>query len=75
MNTPQELSEKKNGRKRLSKATTGDIILSVLLPGWGVLIGLIALCKGEKKRAVTMIAIGACVLALIISTESRVGGG
>jgi len=69
MNTPQELAEQKDGRKRLPKATTGDIILSVLLPGWGVLIGLIALCKGEKKRAVTMIAIGVCILALIISTR------
>lgn len=68
MNMPQELAEKKDGRKRLSKATRGDIILSVLLPGWGVLIGLIALCKGEKKRAVTMIAIGVCVLAVIIAS-------
>jgi len=66
MNTPEEHAGKMDGRKRFPKATTGDIILSVLLPGWGVLIGLIALCKGEKKRAVTMIAIGACILALII---------
>ena len=66
MNMPENSLKSGDDRKRLSKATTGDIILSVLLPGWGVLIGLIALCKGEKKRAVTMIAIGVCVLALVI---------
>lgn len=53
-------------RKRLQKATTGDIILSVILPGWGILIGLMALCVGEKQRARTMMGIGACILVLDI---------
>lgn len=50
--------------ERYEKATIGDIILSVILPFWGVSIGLIALCKGEKKRAFTMIGIGAVNLGL-----------
>ena len=52
--------------KRFEKATTGDIILSVILPGWGILIGLMALCKGEKQRAKTMMGIGACLLVALI---------
>src|SRR5579862_4806553 len=55
-----------DGRKHFLKATTGDIILSIILPGWGVLIGLGALFRGEKKRAVTMVAIGACILFLVV---------
>jgi hypothetical protein len=50
---------------KYEKATTGDIILSITLPGWGVLIGLIALLKGEFKRAWTMIGIGIALLAII----------
>ena len=50
---------------KLEKATTGDIILSVIIPGWGVLIGLIALIKQELKRGFTMIGISALMIIVI----------
>jgi hypothetical protein len=37
---------------KLEKATTSDIILSVIIPGWGFMIGLIALIKAEPKRGI-----------------------
>lgn len=55
--------------QRLEKATIGDVILSLVLPGWGVLVGLMALCKGEKRRAAAMIAIGTCVILALILTR------
>ncbi len=42
----------------------GDIILSVILPGFGVLIGIIALIKGEGTRGGKMIGLG--VLSIIV---------
>jgi hypothetical protein len=54
--------------RQFEKATTGDIILSVILPGFGVLIGLMALCRGERKRATTMISVGACIILLLVLT-------
>jgi len=56
---------KRPRRQRFERATAGDVVLSVVLPGWGILVGLTALCKGERKRAVTIIVIGACVLAVV----------
>ena len=53
-------------REKLEKATTGDIILSVLIPFWGFIIGLMALVKGEGKRGATMIGIGIGVFAVWI---------
>lgn len=53
-------------KSKLEKATTGDLVLSVLLPGWGVLVGLIALVKGEGKRAATMIGIGGAELVILL---------
>lgn len=32
------------------KITNGNIALPLLLPGWGIIIGVIALIKGETKR-------------------------
>lgn len=55
-----------DGKKRYLKATVGDIILSVILPFYGLAIGLIALCKGEKARAFTMLTIGVGVLGLLV---------
>ena len=56
-----------NGRKRYLKATGGDIIISSIAPGWGLIIGALAfLIKGEKKRGTTMMIIGAIVLLLLI---------
>jgi hypothetical protein len=57
--------KKRPRRQRFEKATLGDVVLSVVLPGWGILVGLTVLCKGERKRAATMIVIGACVLAVV----------
>jgi rRNA maturation endonuclease Nob1 len=52
--------------KKLEKATTGDIILSIIIPGWGFLIGLIALIKTEFKRGFTMIGIASLVIAILV---------
>ena len=70
---PQEVANKDyeilpNGRKRLLRATFLDIIISIILPGWGFIIGAFALLiKREKKRGATMMAIGVGVLVLIIA--------
>ncbi len=48
------------------KATTGDIILSLIIPGWGFLIGIIALIKREFKRGFTMILLSGFMIAVII---------
>jgi hypothetical protein len=53
-------------REKLVKATIGDIILSVIIPFWGLLIGLIALIKGEGKRGGTMMAISVGIMILLI---------
>ena len=58
-------SEQRGNLVKLEKATTGDIILSVIIPGWGVLIGLIALIKKELKRGFTMIGISALMIIVI----------
>ncbi len=55
-----------NGQKRFLKATTFDILISIILPGWGIIVGLIAFFKGEKKRASTMIDVGICIILLSI---------
>jgi hypothetical protein len=61
-----------SGRSRYARATGIDIIISMVLPGWGVLVGLIALAKGEKRRAMTMITIGLIVFA-ILAVSSQLG--
>lgn len=48
---------------KLEKATWVDIALSLILPFWGLVVGCIALFKGENKRGVTMIAISGVLLA------------
>jgi hypothetical protein len=48
------------------RATAIDIIISIIFPLGGIVVGLIALCKGEKKRAITMFAIGICITILQI---------
>ena len=59
-----------SGRKRFLKATTTDIVISLILPGWGVIVGFIALLKGESRRAATMIAIGICVFVAIAALKN-----
>ena len=58
-----------NGKKRYLKATTGDIVLSVLLPFWGLVIGGVATAKGEHRRGRTMMLIG--VAGLIVAIVLR----
>jgi hypothetical protein len=50
---------------KLEKATTSDIILSIIIPGWGLLIGIIALIKKENQRSLTMLGISALMIFLI----------
>ena len=65
MNQPEAVTERAElAKSRLEKATIGDIALSVIIPGWGVLIGLIALVKREFKRGLTMIVLGAVMIAI-----------
>ena len=46
-----------NGKKVLKNATPIDIILSVIVPVFGLIIGIYALIKGEKKRGFTLLGI------------------
>ena len=55
-----------NGKKRYLKATVGDIAFCILLPFWGLLIGGIALARGEAKRGLTMMLLGVGLLIAII---------
>lgn len=50
---------------KLEKATTSDIALSLIIPGWGVLIGLIALIKQEFRRGLTMFGLSALTILVI----------
>lgn len=50
---------------KLEKATTGDIVLSAIVPGWGLLVGLIALIKKEVRRGLTMVGISALMILII----------
>ena len=53
-----------NGKKRYIRATVVDVIISLLFPFWGLLIGGIAAARGERKRGLTMMAIGGIVIAM-----------
>lgn len=44
-----------NGKKVLKNATPIDIILSVIVPIFGLIIGIYALIKGEKKERLYII--------------------
>ena len=56
-----------DGRKRFLKATGIDIVISIILPVWGLAVGGYAYFgKGETKRGATMMIIGAIVLVLCI---------
>lgn len=62
MSDPVNQSPKK--APKLTKATVADIVLCLIIPGWGILVGLIALAKREWKRAGTMILISVILLAV-----------
>ena len=55
---------------KLEKATAGDIVLSAIIPGWGFLVGLFALVKQEFKRGLTMLAISAAMIAMLVLLRS-----
>ena len=57
-----------DGTKKYIRATVGDVVMSVVLPLYGVLIGLIALAKGESRRAGTMMLLGA--VFIVVETAS-----
>ena len=50
---------------KLEKATKGDIILSLIIPSWGLLVGLIALIKRESRRGLTMISLSVLMIAVV----------
>ena len=58
-----------SGKKRYLKATVGDIIFSLLVPFWGVVIGCFALLRGEKKRGQTMMQIGIAWLTMYMAIK------
>lgn len=53
--------------KKLEEATKADIVLSIILPFWGLVIGLVAFLRGEKKRGQTMMGTGLAFLVLWIA--------
>jgi hypothetical protein len=55
-----------NGKKRYLRATVGDIAFCILLPFWGLLIGGIALARGEARRGLTMMLLGVGLLIVIL---------
>jgi|GEM_PF-5794196 PTS system, mannose/fructose/sorbose family, IID component len=57
-----------NGKKILKNASLIDIILSIIIPIFGLIIGIYALIKGEKKRGFTLLGIFAlcCVIQFIV---------
>lgn len=55
-----------NGKKRYLKATIGDIVLCLLLPFWGLLIGAVAFARGEYKRGQTMMLLGVVLLVVLV---------
>ena len=59
-----------SGKTKLEKATVGDIVLSLILPGWGILVGLIALAKSEFRRSTTMIGLSVAVIVVLVIWRS-----
>lgn len=55
---------------KLEKSTTGDIVLSLIIPGWGILIRLIALIKMEFQRGLTMFGLSVMVIAVIAALRT-----
>ena len=55
---------------QFEQATTGDILLSILLPGWGIALGLLALMKSEYNRAGQMIFTGVVGNTLMVIAGS-----
>ena len=62
-----------SGRKRYLKATTFDILISICIPGWGVLVGFMAFFKGEGRRAMTMIILGLIPISIGLYQRFHLG--
>lgn len=61
-------------RKPYVRASTGDWIFTVLVPGFGIILGLRALFRGEGKRGMTMIIVGVVTIALALLIRSAMDG-
>ncbi len=60
-----------SGRKRYLNVTAVDIIVSLLLPFWGIVIGFLAVIfKGEKKRGMIMMLIAYAVMFVVVFLSS-----
>jgi len=53
---PTKVAPAKKFQMPVRNATVYDILLSVLMPFWGIIVGMIAICKGETRRGLTMFA-------------------
>jgi hypothetical protein len=53
-------------REKLSNPTIVDILLSLFIPGWGFIVGIIALFKREWKRGMIMLLISIVVIWLLV---------
>lgn len=52
--------------KKSKPATTFDIVISCIFPFAGVVVGIVALFKGERRRAKTMLIISICLLVVFV---------
>ena len=55
-----------NGKRHYIRASAIDIILALIVPAIGPILGLVSLIKKEYKRGLTMIAIGSIQIIYII---------
>lgn len=54
-------------RPRFRTASLVDMLISLVLPGWGVVVGAVASSKGEQRRGQTMIWFGIiCIIMVVI---------
>lgn len=51
---------------KIEAATTIDIMISCLVPFWGLLIGLAAFIRGQHKRGKTMMLVSILPLSVVI---------
>ncbi len=60
-----------DGRKRFLRATMVDVLVSLFLPSWGLIVGFMALLKGEGKRGLTMMGLGIVSVAVVVYLRQR----
>lgn len=59
-----------DGKKHYTRATTVDIVISALIPFWGIVIGAIAASRGEVQRGKTMMIVGGICLLLVAAMQN-----